>query len=91
MDTLEIVVRMRPSLDHLGGVGEALLTRFLSTSIGVRYLHEIGFIEQELGDWFNVSPFGVVGETCADEGAGNELSVRRSTGIATRFVARTGS
>lgn len=74
LETLELVVQMRPSLDHLGDVGTVLLTRlvlsaspsallvakmlwrsFLSTSIGVRYLHEIEFIERELDDWFNVS------------------------------------
>lgn len=28
--------------------------RFLSTSIGVRYLHEIEFIEREIEQWFHV-------------------------------------
>ncbi|SGY19034.1 BQ5605_C014g07543 [Microbotryum silenes-dioicae] len=50
--TLETVVQMRPSLDHLGSIGADLLTRFLSTSIGVAYLHEIEFIDRELEDWY---------------------------------------
>ncbi|SDA01470.1 BZ3500_MvSof-1268-A1-R1_Chr10-1g02698 [Microbotryum saponariae] len=50
--TLETVVQMRPSLDHLGPMGADLLTRFLSTSIGVGYLHEIEFIDRELEDWY---------------------------------------
>ncbi|SCV73876.1 BQ2448_6306 [Microbotryum intermedium] len=73
--TLETVVQMRPSLDHLGPMGADLLTRsvrirrlrlfgkvltisvdelrrFLSTTIGVGYLHEIEFIERELEDWY---------------------------------------
>lgn len=29
--------------------------RFLSTSVGVRYLHEIGFIQRELDEWYDVS------------------------------------
>ncbi|GEM10208.1 cytosolic regulator Pianissimo [Rhodotorula toruloides] len=51
-ETLEMVVRMRPALDLLGEVGVPLLIKFLSTSAGVRYLHEIDFIERELHDWF---------------------------------------
>ncbi|KAI5479428.1 cytosolic regulator Pianissimo [Pseudohyphozyma bogoriensis] len=55
LETLQIVVQMRPSLDHLGHMGAApmLLTRFLSTSIGARYLHEIDFIERELDEWYH--------------------------------------
>lgn len=33
----------------------SLSRRFLSTSVGVRYLHEIEFIEREMEHWFNVS------------------------------------
>ncbi|EGU12160.1 hypothetical protein RTG_01774 [Rhodotorula toruloides ATCC 204091] len=51
-ETLEMVVGMRPALDLLGEVGVPLLIKFLSTSAGVRYLHEIDFIERELHDWF---------------------------------------
>ncbi|GAA5842816.1 hypothetical protein JCM11251_001496 [Rhodosporidiobolus azoricus] len=52
-ETLEMVVGMKPALDLLGDVAQGLLTRFLSTECGVRYLHEIDFIERELDDWFN--------------------------------------
>ncbi|GAA5975076.1 hypothetical protein JCM11641_000022 [Rhodosporidiobolus odoratus] len=53
-ETLELVVRKRPALDLLGGrLGEGLLIRFLSIDEGVRYLHEIDFVEQELEVWFN--------------------------------------
>ena len=60
LQALEMVVHMRPSLDHLGVVGAGLLTRFLSTSIGVRYLDEIGFIQRELDDWFENRNFEYV-------------------------------
>ncbi|KAL8290440.1 hypothetical protein RQP46_002698 [Phenoliferia psychrophenolica] len=60
LETLEIVVQMRPSLDHLGDFGTVLLTRFLSTSIGVRYLNEIGFIDREMDDWFHERNFTYV-------------------------------
>ncbi|BGP18107.1 hypothetical protein JCM10213v2_006158 [Rhodosporidiobolus nylandii] len=52
-ETLEMVVRMRPALDLLGDVAMGLLTKFLSTDSGVRYLHEINFIERELDEWLN--------------------------------------
>ena len=70
LDTLEAVVKMRPALDHLGYSGAPLLFRyalcfqdsvtslfefsFLSTSIGVRYLHEIEYIDRGLDEWFYV-------------------------------------
>ncbi|GAA5917264.1 hypothetical protein JCM5296_000314 [Sporobolomyces johnsonii] len=56
-ETLEMVVRKRPALDHLGEVGVGLLTKFLSTAVGVRYLHEIDFIERELEDWYDEHNF----------------------------------
>ncbi|GAA5918699.1 hypothetical protein JCM1841_006247 [Sporobolomyces salmonicolor] len=56
-ETLEMVVRKRPALDHLGDVGVGLLTKFLSTAVGVRYLHEIDFIERELEDWYDEQNF----------------------------------
>ncbi|KAK4048462.1 hypothetical protein OIO90_005793 [Microbotryomycetes sp. JL221] len=49
---LEQVVELKPNLDHLGSIGIGLLTRFLSTTIGVNYLVEIGFINQMLDDWY---------------------------------------
>ena len=49
---LEYVVRCRPALDHLGEIGAPLLLRFLSTSIGYRYLNGLDYITQEMDDWF---------------------------------------
>ncbi|RMZ91131.1 hypothetical protein DV736_g1639, partial [Chaetothyriales sp. CBS 134916] len=49
---LEYVVRCRPALDHLGEIGAPLLLRFLSTSIGYRYLSGLDYISQEMDDWF---------------------------------------
>lgn len=54
-DILEAAVEMRPTLDHLGPAGAPLLFRFLSSSIGVSYLHEIEYIEREMDRWYNVS------------------------------------
>lgn len=51
---LECLVSLRPELDHLGYGGAPLLFRFLSSSIGVRYLDEIGYIERGLEEWFTV-------------------------------------
>lgn len=49
---LEYVVRCRPALDHLGEIGAPLLLRFLSTSLGYRYLDGLDYIGQEMDDWF---------------------------------------
>ncbi|KAK6379604.1 uncharacterized protein PV06_00495 [Exophiala oligosperma] len=49
---LEYVVKCRPSLDHLGELGAPLLLRFLSTSVGYRYLSGLDYITQEMDDWF---------------------------------------
>ena len=49
---LELVVRCRPSLDHLGEIGAPLLLRFLSTSIGYKYLNDLDYVTQEMDDWF---------------------------------------
>ncbi|KAK5276318.1 hypothetical protein LTR40_011770, partial [Exophiala xenobiotica] len=49
---LEFVVKCRPSLDHLGEIGAPLLLRFLSTSVGYRYLSGLDYITQEMDDWF---------------------------------------
>ncbi|CAO1619687.1 unnamed protein product [Parajaminaea phylloscopi] len=51
--TLEMVVALRPTLDHLGEVGHELLLRFLSTPDGVRYLLEGDYIDREMDEWFN--------------------------------------
>ncbi|KAL9099671.1 MAG: hypothetical protein Q9163_004860 [Psora crenata] len=49
---LEYVVRCRPALDHLGAIGAPLLLRFLSTSLGYKYLDGLDYITQEMDDWF---------------------------------------
>ncbi|GAA5937590.1 TORC2 complex subunit TSC11 [Sporobolomyces koalae] len=51
-ETLEMVVRKRPEVEHLAGDAVELLTQFLGTAVGVNYLHEIDFIENELDDWY---------------------------------------
>ena len=51
-ESLEYVVKCRPALDHLGEIGAPLLLRFLSTSIGYRYLSGLDYISQEMDDWF---------------------------------------
>jgi len=50
--SLEYIVRCRPALDHLGGIGQPLLLRFLSTSSGYQYLDELGYITPAMDDWF---------------------------------------
>ncbi|RUS19260.1 hypothetical protein BC937DRAFT_87759 [Endogone sp. FLAS-F59071] len=49
---LDLLVKLRPSLDHLGEVGNPLLLRFLSTSDGFLYLDELDYVEKEMDDWF---------------------------------------
>ncbi|KAG0139923.1 hypothetical protein CROQUDRAFT_111390 [Cronartium quercuum f. sp. fusiforme G11] len=51
-EILETVVNMRPSLENLGDVGAPLLLRFLSTSVGARYLNEINWTEREMDEWY---------------------------------------
>lgn len=50
---LEKVVSMRPTLDHLGDLGHPLLLKFLSTSVGIRYLWQGEYIDREMDEWFN--------------------------------------
>ncbi|KAG0172866.1 hypothetical protein DFQ28_009870 [Apophysomyces sp. BC1034] len=49
---LELLVNCRPSLGHLGEIGNPLLLRFLSTSTGFRYLNALGYVQKEMDDWF---------------------------------------
>ncbi|RCH97274.1 hypothetical protein CU098_004610, partial [Rhizopus stolonifer] len=49
---LELLVKYRPSLGHLGEIGNPLLLRFLSTSTGFRYLNVLGYVQKEMDDWF---------------------------------------
>ncbi|KAJ1038031.1 hypothetical protein NDA10_005530 [Ustilago hordei] len=50
---LEKVVSMRPTLDHLGDLGHPLLLKFLSTSVGIRYLWHGEYVDREMDEWFN--------------------------------------
>ena len=50
--SLEYVVKCRPTLDHLGEIGAPLLLRFLSTSVGYHYLDGLDYISREMDDWF---------------------------------------
>ncbi|CCA73896.1 related to protein ste16 [Serendipita indica DSM 11827] len=52
-DTLNVVVDMQPTLDHLGELGHPLLLRFMSTAAGFQYLYETGYIEREMDAWFH--------------------------------------
>lgn len=54
---LELLVKCRPSLGHLGEIGHPLLLRFLSTSTGFRYLNALGYVQKEMDEWFEVSFF----------------------------------
>jgi hypothetical protein len=51
---LELLVKCRPSLGHLGEIGNPLLLRFLSTSTGFCYLNALGYVQKEMDDWFEV-------------------------------------
>ncbi|KAN0062384.1 hypothetical protein ACQY0O_005266 [Thecaphora frezii] len=53
IEVLEKVVAMRPTLDHLGDIGHPLLLKFLSTSVGFRYLWHGDYIDREMDHWFN--------------------------------------
>ncbi|PHZ16464.1 uncharacterized protein RHIMIDRAFT_62286 [Rhizopus microsporus ATCC 52813] len=48
---LELLVKYRPSLGHLGEIGNPLLLRFLSTSTGFRYLNKLGYVQKEMDEW----------------------------------------
>ncbi|XP_071846524.1 rapamycin-insensitive companion of mTOR-like isoform X2 [Apostichopus japonicus] len=50
---LHSLVQIRPSLLHLGDHGALLLTRFLSTPKGFRYLSEVNFVQNELDKWYS--------------------------------------
>ncbi|TRM64014.1 Rapamycin-insensitive companion of mTOR, middle domain-containing protein [Schizophyllum amplum] len=52
-DILQLVVEMRPTLDHLGDMGHPLLLKFMSTEIGFRYLYDAGYIDREMDIWFH--------------------------------------
>ncbi|KAI0073477.1 hypothetical protein K474DRAFT_1666532 [Panus rudis PR-1116 ss-1] len=50
---LQIVVEMHPTLDHLGEVGHPLLLKFMSTTLGFRYLYAADYIDREMDLWFH--------------------------------------
>ncbi|KAG7088365.1 hypothetical protein E1B28_012368 [Marasmius oreades] len=50
---LELVVEMRPRMDHLGDIGNSLLLKFMSTPMGFRYLFDSGYIDREMDIWYN--------------------------------------
>ena len=47
---LEMVVSMRPMLEE---ASHSLLLKFISTSIGLRYLMQGDYIDKEMDEWFN--------------------------------------
>ncbi|EIW81055.1 hypothetical protein CONPUDRAFT_90112 [Coniophora puteana RWD-64-598 SS2] len=53
MDTLQLVVEMQPTMDHLGPIGHPLLLKFMSTSMGFRYLYDANYIQAEMESWFH--------------------------------------
>ncbi|WWD20882.1 hypothetical protein CI109_105359 [Kwoniella shandongensis] len=50
-ECLEKIVQLRPTLEHLGDIGHPLFMRFVSTSVGFRYLHQAEYIDRELDSW----------------------------------------
>ncbi|KXN88287.1 Protein ste16 [Leucoagaricus sp. SymC.cos] len=50
---LQMVVELQPAMSHLGEIGDALLMKFMSTSMGFRYLFEAGHIDREMDTWFH--------------------------------------
>ncbi|KAH7923835.1 hypothetical protein BV22DRAFT_1035895 [Leucogyrophana mollusca] len=53
IEILQLVVEMRPTLDHLGEIGHPLLMKFMSTPMGFRYLYDAGYIDREMDMWFH--------------------------------------
>ncbi|WOO81922.1 Target of rapamycin complex 2 subunit ste20 [Vanrija pseudolonga] len=48
---LEKVVHLSPTLDHLGDIAANLYLRFMSTSVGFRYLQHANYVDYELENW----------------------------------------
>ena len=48
------LIRMRPSVLHLGDRGAMLLARFLSTPSGFKFLTDVNYINNELERWRKV-------------------------------------
>ncbi|OUM70128.1 hypothetical protein PIROE2DRAFT_37632, partial [Piromyces sp. E2] len=51
---LESLVKLRPSLEHLGENANVLLFRVLSSTLGFQYLSDFGFVEREMDEWFEI-------------------------------------
>ncbi|XP_041475993.1 rapamycin-insensitive companion of mTOR-like isoform X2 [Lytechinus variegatus] len=49
---LHSLVHMRPPLLHMGDKGALLLTRFISTTKGFKYLHDVNYVSHELERWY---------------------------------------
>ena len=49
------LVKMRPSVLHLGYKGAMLLARFLSMPAGLKFLTDANYVEHELQKWHKVS------------------------------------
>lgn len=83
-EILQLVVEMRPTMDHLGDAGNPLLLKFTSTPMGFRYLYDAGYIDRELDLWFNVrtpcfsceSIDSIIGEESVLCGAGGSVFVQ---------------
>ncbi|CAL1712811.1 unnamed protein product [Somion occarium] len=52
-EVLQLVVEMHPTLDHLGEIGHPLLLKFMSTTLGFRYLYAADYINREMDLWFH--------------------------------------
>ncbi|KAH9912683.1 Rapamycin-insensitive companion of mTOR, middle domain-containing protein [Epithele typhae] len=52
-DVLQMVVEMQPTLDHLGEIGHPLLLKFMSTTVGFRFLYAASYIDREMELWFH--------------------------------------
>jgi rapamycin-insensitive companion of mTOR len=53
-EVLQMLVDMQPTIDHLGDIGHPLTLKFMSATLGFRYLYDTGYINREIDVWFNV-------------------------------------
>lgn len=52
-EVLQMLVDMQPTIDHLGDIGHPLTLKFMSATLGFRYLYDTGYISREIDVWFN--------------------------------------
>ncbi|XP_033125633.1 rapamycin-insensitive companion of mTOR-like [Anneissia japonica] len=66
---LHSLIQIRPTVLHMGDRGTILLTRFLSTTTGFKYLSEVNFVSHELQKWFTSfnKRYAVIVETQMNE------------------------